>query len=418
MDLFSSVELTQLPGTPLAEKMRPRSLDDWIGQAEIIQLFKNYQKQDFLPNLIFYGAPGCGKTTLARILSKSFNIRFRLLNAIDTGVKAIKEAGEEARTHRRLHSQRTALFVDEIHRMNQSQQDVFLPFIESGDFSLIGATTENPFFELNRALLSRSKVIQFAGPSEQDLIVCFERTLSFLGIGENEFCDPESKQEIIRFSGLDFRVLINTIEHIFHGQPPRSFDLEFCKKILGPIKNARGHHEDLHFDLVSAFIKSIRGSDPNSALYYLASLIKSGASPLFIARRLIILASEDVGNADPRALTVAVSCQQAVDFVGMPESSIILAQTVCYLASAPKSNRSYLAIQKALKFAEEFPLQRVPPPLKNRGADGSYLYPHDFSKGWVSQNYWPSGSESQVFYEPSTSGFEKTMKEFLNWLKS
>jgi putative ATPase len=418
MDLFSSVDSAQLPGTPLAERMRPRSIDDWIGQPEVIRLFKSYIKNNFLPNLILWGPPGSGKTTFAKILSRSFNFRFKMLNAVEVGVKSIRDLGEEARQSRTLNSQRTVIFVDEIHRMNQAQQDVFLPYMESGDFSLIGATTENPFFDLNRALQSRSKVIQFRGPTSEDLLICFQKALAYLEISESAFCDLECRSEIIQSSTGDYRVLLGTVEHLHFSDIPNPIKKADYLNFVSQFRSSTYFNESLHSDLVSAFIKSIRGSDPDAALYYLANLIKSEASLMFLARRLVILASEDVGNADPRALTLAVSCQQAVDFVGMPESAIILAQTVCYLASAPKSNRSYLAIQKALQFVETSPCQKVPPFLKNQGADGKYVYPHDFPKSWTSQSYWPYSCEPQNFYEPSSHGFEKNIKDFLNWLKS
>ncbi len=403
-----------LIGTPLAEAQRPTTFEQWVGQDQLVNQIKGFIKNNFLPSMVFHGPPGSGKTTMARLISKNFSAQFVQLNAVDTGAKILKEVGEKAKADRLLHSTRTVVFVDEIHRLTTSQQDIFLPFLESGDFILIGATTENPSFELNKALLSRCKVLRFQVPSEQDLGKVFDSVTSSLI--KSDFSDPTFRDELIRWSKGDFRKMISAIEDLGFSELPRPFQWESVNDYLMKTPLSYDKSGSSHHDFVSALIKSIRGSDVDAALLYLSYMIRSGEDLNFICRRLIVLASEDIGNADPRALTMAVSCQQAVDVVGYPEASIILGQTVCYLACAPKSNSSYKAIKAAQHFIDTVGTLQVPPVLKSPVSD-QYKYPHDHPKNWVDQNYWPEKLPKQSFYQPGSSGFEKNIKDFLAWLK-
>jgi putative ATPase len=422
MDLFTSQAPENLPGTPLAEKMRPKARQGLLGQDKVLEQINRYVSSGFLPSLVLWGPPGTGKTTLAQSLAREFKSEFVSINATESGAKTLKEIGEQARFKRLQFQTQTILFVDEIHRFNKSQQDVLLPFIEKGELILIGATTENPSYELNRALLSRCRLIVFERHSEASLKQLIEN--AFTSFGKRKLSETLSAQSIdhlIRWSDGDARRLLLGLDEILSLPPSTSpFGQEELEKILGHTPIGYDKKSDQHYDVISAFIKSIRGSDANAALYYLARMLKGGEDPIFIARRLVILASEDVGNADPRALQVAVSGLQAVELIGLPEGAISLSQVVTYLSSAPKSNAAYVALKKAQEYVEKTGTPSVPAHLcsSTLSKSGTYLYPHDHPKHWVEQSYWPETKENPaVFYEPSGIGFEKQIKEYIAWLK-
>jgi putative ATPase len=430
MDLFSQKPVHELPGTPLAERLRPREWSEFLGQTEILKKIQAFIKQNYLPNLILWGPPGCGKTTLAKLLARHFDAEFIELHAVEAGAKLLKEEGDNARNRRRIESRRTVIFIDEIHRLNKAQQDVLLPFIEQGDFTLVGATTENPSYELNRALMSRSRLLVFTQLSESDLSGLLERALANEQLQLQDVFTPETPPLMLEWADGDARRLLTALEEVlsnYQNQDAKApLSWEAVEKIVGSRPLAYDKNSDQHYDVISAFIKSLRGSDADAALYWLARMVKGGENPTFIARRLVILASEDVGNADPRALQVALAAAQAVEMIGWPEGGINLAQAVTYLAMAPKSNRSYMAYKKALDFTEKTGSLPVPLHLrssktelmKSIGYGKDYDYPHDHAKGWVDQSYLPDGINPPPFYEPSKMGFEKTMLEYEAWRKS
>lgn len=439
MNLFEASTQESI-GTPLPERMRPRSPLDVLGQIQAQRVWQQVQKSRFLPSLILWGPPGTGKTSFATSLVKSLNFHFEILNAIELGAKQIREIGALAKNRRLEQSLQTVVFIDEIHRLNKGQQDVLLPFVEKGEMILIGATTENPSYDLNKALLSRCRLVVFDALSETTLkTILAHAALAFRrahhpaenGLREaspsqsEAYFSGELEDFLVRFSQGDARKLISAAEILMHAASLRPPSVAEAQEILGRSSLAFDQNGDEHYDTISALIKSVRGSDPDAGLYYLARLLKGGESPVFIARRLLILASEDVGNADPRALSVALAGAQAVEILGMPEAAITMGQVVTYLASAPKSNRSYLGIKKAQAFVEKSGVHPIPLKLrssktqlmKSLGYGETYLYPHDFPKNFVEQNYFPDGV-SEKFYEPSERGFEKQIRDFLTWLKS
>lgn len=423
MDLFLAAE-TNNPTSfqkPLADRIRPKDLSDFVGQEAVLGVkspLRNYITKKYLPSLILWGPPGTGKTSLAKILATQIESTVENRNAIDLGAKEIKELGKLAQERRLQYQQHTVIFVDEIHRLNKSQQDNFLPFVERGDFILIGATTENPSFELNAALLSRCQVIRLSSLSVTDLEKILKRAANEFEMKLEEVLSSESILHLAEWAAGDARALLNMFENLLQISVPRPMSLEKLKDILAESRPLYYDKKSTnHYDTISAFIKSIRGSDPDAGLYYLARMLKAGEDPRFIARRLVILASEDIGNADPRALAVAVSGFQAVELVGLPEARINLAQVVTYLACAPKSNRSYEGINKAMEEVDKTGPLGVPANL--RGSDNvGYVYAHNGEKGWVNEEYFPAGVKSKKFYEPTERGFEKTIKQFLAWLKN
>jgi putative ATPase len=403
---------------------------DFVGQNKILggrSIISSFIKSKRLNNLVLWGPPGSGKTSLALLLGKEFEAEFISLNATEIGAKVLRELGESSRLRSRLDARPTIVFVDEIHRLNKSQQDVLLPFIEQGDFTLIGATTENPSYELNRALLSRCHLLVFEPLQQEDLMKIWLRASEYFRWPIDQI-ETKALHRLIELADGDARRFINMIEicalHIEGNQGQILLDDELNKilpqQLLGYDKNG-----DNHYDLASALIKSIRGSDPDAALYYLARMLEGGEDPGFIARRLVILASEDIGNADPRALQVAVSGAEAVQIIGMPECGINLAHVVTYLASAPKSNRSYTGWLRAKEFVNK--TRSIPVPLHLRSARTSemtkigygvgYKYPHDWPNAWVEQDYFPTDISGPKFYEPSDRGFEKNIRDYAIWLK-
>ena len=436
MDLFES-QLSHsdaTPSGPLADRQRPSELSGFVGQSgfasEKSDLIQSLEKHGFLPNLILWGPPGTGKTTFAHILAKRAQYRFVDRNAISTGAKELRGLGLEAHDRRLQFQEKTILFVDEIHRLNKAQQDVLLPFIEKGDLTLIGATTENPGYSLNAALLSRSRVLSFQPLEVESLFEIARKALQDEEVSESDILSAEGFEALCKTSSGDARRLLTNLESLIQaykvsggeGFPLEEGQLEE-KLISAHLPYDRAG--DNHYDTISAFIKSIRGSDADAGIYYLARMLESGEDPVFIARRLVILASEDVGNADPRAMQVAVSGLQAVELVGMPEARISLAQVVTYLACAPKSNRSYQAINKAMAELKETGAQPIPKHLrsaqtkfaKSQGYGKGYEYSHDQPRGHSSHSYLPEKLVGKKFYEPSDRGFEKTIKQYQDWVK-
>ncbi len=435
MDLFNyQMEKNLKTTAPLSYRMRPKSLEEYIGQEHIIgkdTLLYRAIKANKLSSLILYGPPGTGKTTLAEIIASKNS--FIKLNATTSGVKDIKSAIEIAKNNITLKSQNTVVFIDEIHRFNKSQQDTLLPYVENGTIILIGATTENPYFEVNNALISRSMIVKLNPLSNQNILNIIMNAIKDKerGLGNyNIEIDNDALNFLVNISNGDARVALNAIElgvlttemnkenKIIINEVVASQCVQ--KKFINYDKNG-----DNHYDAASALIKSIRGSNPDAALYYLARMLKAGEDPKFIARRIIISASEDIGNADPHALMVAVSTMQGLEFVGMPEARIILAQAVTYLASAQKSNASYLGIKKAYIDVENINIKTVPLHLKDSHYKGAkhlkegavYLYPHDYPNSYVKQQYLPDELVGKIYYEPTENGVESRIKQRLEYLR-
>jgi putative ATPase len=427
VDLFENDMHTNAQA-PMAERMRPRTLEEMVGQQHLLgkdKVLRRLIESDRLSSVIFWGPPGTGKTTLAQVIAGSTRSRFVFFSAVLQGIKEVREIVRKAREERAYHNRKTLLFVDEIHRFNKAQQDAFLPYVEKGDITLIGATTENPSFEVNSALLSRSRVFVLQPLETNDIELLLERALTDSRGLKNAF--PATDREALSFLAAqaqgDARIALNALEvaaDLCKGQ--QAISLQAVKEALQQrgVRYDKGAEE--HYNVISAFIKSLRGSDPDAALYWLARMIEAGEDPLFIARRMVIFAAEDVGNADPRGLQLAVATQQAVHFVGMPEGRIPLAQAATYLACAPKSNASYLAIDKALATVRSSGTLPVPAHLcnaptrlmKDIGYGKGYRYPHDYPDAWVEQDYLPEGLQGQRFYRISDRGYEKRMREFQN----
>jgi putative ATPase len=463
MDLFAHANQDSSVGQPLPEQLRPRRLEDMLGQPKILGVngpWRRLLEAGTIPSLILWGPPGTGKTTFALLLAQKVDAQFSNINAVDTGAKALRELGSAGRQRRLEHRQQTLLFIDEIHRLNKGQQDVLLPFVEKGDLILVGATTENPSYEINSALLSRCRVLVFERLAEADLRTLAARAARARATEIENILTPDATDRLIEFADGDARRLLNLLEILLNLFAARNLtgaqaapavvskappevnpevnprapafdplwpaDAEELARILDRPALRYDKAADEHYDTISAFIKSVRGSDPDAAIYYLARMIKGGEDPVFIARRLVILASEDISNADPRALSLAVAGLQAVELVGWPEGAISLAQVTTYLASAPKSNRSYLALQKAQALVETTGTVPVPLALrsaktalmKNFGYGKGYKYSHEGSKGYLEQRFLPTELGDVKFYEPSDHGFEKNIKQYLEWLKS
>ncbi|WP_413292887.1 replication-associated recombination protein A [Bdellovibrio sp. HCB185ZH] len=430
MDLFSS-SAAALATSPLSEILRPKNLDEIIGQEKTIgsqSKLGQMLRKGYLPSLIIWGPPGTGKTTFALALSQHFKAHFENINATEAGTKVLREIGEAGHDRRLQYQQKTILFVDEIHRFNKGQQDVLLPFVEKGDLVLVGATTENPSYELNRALLSRCRVVVFERLSEANLRQIVARAETQYKKPLSEVLQPEAIENLLQFSDGDARRLINSLEILYsfmkdgEESPLATNDM---RELLQQNPIGYDKNSEMHYDLISAFIKSVRGSDPDAAVYYLARMLDGGEDPVFIARRLIILASEDISNADPRAISVAIAGLQAVEAIGLPEGAITLSQVTTYLASCPKSNASYMALHKARALVEQTKTLPVPLHLrsaktalaKDLGYGRDYKYPHDYPTGWTEQSYLPTELQEEKIYEPTTHGFEKNIRDYLAWMK-
>lgn len=436
IDIFSYMNEQQgEKESPLAARMRPETLEEVVGQEHILgpdKLLTRAIKADRLSSVIFYGPPGTGKTTLAKVIANTSSAVFKQINATIAGKKDMEEVVEAAKQDKTLYGKRTILFIDEIHRFNKAQQDFLLPFVEDGTVVLIGATTENPYFEVNRALLSRSNIFELKPLSNKDIKTLIYRAVNDEKKGLGSFkavIDEDAVEFLANAANGDARNALLAVELGVMTTPPSDdgkihINIETAseciqKKVLPYDKDG-----DNHYDNISAFIKSMRGSDPDAAIYYLARMLCSGEDIKFIARRIMICASEDVGMADPQALQLAVSASLAVERVGMPEARIILAQAACYVACAPKSNASYLAINEAIGLVEGGGVYPVPRHLQNVHADSAgqereqgYLYAHDYPNHYVRQQYLPDEITDKVFYKPTDMGCEKKIKEHFKKIK-
>ncbi|HWR05441.1 replication-associated recombination protein A [Sporomusa sp.] len=436
MDLFTTnlFEPQVKDSRPLAVRMRPRTLEEYIGQEEIIgrgKFLRRMIENDNIPSVVLYGPPGTGKTTLAHIIAQTTGSHFEKLNAVAAGTADIRKVIESAKERLRLQQRRTILFVDEIHRFNKGQQDVLLPYVENGTIILIGATTENPYFEVNSPLLSRMRVVRLKRLDEQGIIRILEQALTDRerGLGQEEIvCNQDTLLKIVAISGGDARTALNIIEQAAAMLDPVQSNVitsEIIETVAGEKLQAYDKKGDNHYDVVSAFIKSMRGSDPDAALHYLARMLEAGEDVKFIARRLVICASEDIGNADPQALVIAMAAAQAVQFIGMPEGRIPLAQAVVYLACAPKSNASYKGIDAAIEDVRSLDYGTVPPQLcdahyrgaRDLGNGKGYLYPHDYDEGFVKQEYLPDKLKHRSYYQPTANGLEAGFAKRLEHLK-
>ena len=410
---------------PLSERLRPARLSEIIGQEELLgegKPLRQMIKTGNLKSMILWGPPGTGKTTLARVIAKETNYQFFELNAISSGVQDIRKVIEESKKNP-LFSNGTILFIDEIHRFNKGQQEALLSAVEKGEIILIGATTENPSFSLVSPLLSRCHIFQLKPLSYEALEKLIDKALTQDKILSKRDIEIPDKEMLINLSGGDARVLLNAIEIAVNilEKDPVIIDKNLIKQVFSRPNLLYDRNQDIHYSLISAFIKSIRGSDPDAAVYYLAKMLEGGEDPVFIARRLVILASEDIGNAEPYALTLATSCLTAVEKIGMPEAKIILSQTATYLASCPKSNAAYKAIKEAIKDVRQKPNIPVPLHLINPstklmekfGYGKDYKYPHDYPESFVVQNYLPPELKNKQYYIPTENGREKKIKERL-----
>ena len=423
MDLFEQHRQTLMESeAPLAARMRPRTLDDYVGQDAIVgpgRLLRRAIQADQLSSLLFYGPPGTGKTTLAQVIANTTKAHFIAINAVLAGVKDIRGAIATAQELRGQHGQRTILFVDEVHRFNKSQQDALLPWVENGTVILIGATTENPYFEVNKALVSRSRVFQLKPLGPDDLRQIVHQTLTNVerGYGDlNLQIDDDALDHLVNIANGDARALLNALELAVETTPDSRISLAVAEESIQRRAVLYDKEGDAHFDTISAFIKSMRGSDPDATLYWLARMVYAGEDPRFIFRRMVIFAGEDVGLADPNAVVVANSCAQAFDRVGMPEGRYPLAQAALYLATCPKSN-SVMGFFDALATVEKEREADVPNPLRDANRDKKefghgqgYLYPHAYRDHWVDQQYLPTGLQGNVFYQPSNQGYEDTIR--------
>jgi putative ATPase len=435
IDLFEKKEKELFKReAPLADRMRPRTLDEFVGQDHILsqgKVLRQAIESDHLPSMILWGPPGSGKTTLAMIVATTTGAQFLAFSAVLSGVKEIKEVVQEAEEEWKYNKRRTILFVDEIHRFNKAQQDAFLPHVEKGTIILIGATTENPSFEVISPLLSRSKVFTLNPLTEKEVEVILSRALTDKerGLGKYQTAiEPEVIRGICQLADGDARAALNTLEMLVLTTSPdqegiRQIKREDLKEILQRKAYLYDKSGEEHYNLISALHKSLRGSDPDAALYWLGRMLEAGEDPLYIARRMIRFASEDVGMADPQALQVAVAAQEAFHFVGLPEGNLALAQAAVYLATAPKSNALYTAfqgVQKEVRETENMPVplhirNPVTSLMKDLGYGKDYKYPHDYQDHFVEEEYLPENLRGRTYYHPTEQGFEREIKKRLEF---
>ncbi|MEG1847688.1 MAG: replication-associated recombination protein A [Lachnospiraceae bacterium] len=437
MDLFEYMRSTNREKeSPLAARIRPTTLEEVVGQKHIIgkdKLLYRAIKADKISSIIFYGPPGTGKTTLAKVIANTTSAEFKQINATVSGKKDMEEVVTEAKNVQGMYGKKTILFIDEIHRFNKSQQDYLLPYVEDGTIVLIGATTENPYFEVNGALISRSIVFELEPLDKADIRELLNRAVydKEKGMGAYEAqIDEDAMEFLSEIAGGDARHALNAIE-LGIMTTTRSADgkIHITEEVAAECIQKRvvryDKTGDNHYDTISAFIKSMRGSDANAAVYYLAKMLYAGESVTFIARRIMICASEDVGNADPQALQVAVAASQAVERIGMPEAQIILAQAAAYVASAPKSNAAVVAIEQAMEVVKQTGNLSIPSHLQDAHYKGAaklghgigYLYAHDYKNNYVEQQYLPYELQGKEFYTPSGNGYEKKIREHMKRIK-
>lgn len=442
MDLFDYMrEQNKEKESPLASRLRPTKLEEVVGQQHIIgkdKLLYRAIKADKLQSVIFYGPPGTGKTTLAKVIAQTTSAEFMQINATSAGKKDMEAVIEKAKQLQGMYGKRTILFIDEIHRFNKGQQDYLLPFVEDGTLILIGATTENPYFEVNSALISRSIVFELKPLEKQDILELIHRAVYDEKKGMGAFhaeIDEEAANFLAEISGGDARMALNAVELGIlttdrdDNTGKIHITLEVAEQCIQKRAVRYDKDGDNHYDTISAFIKSMRGSDPDAAVYYLAKMLYAGESVTFIARRIMICASEDVGNADPNALVVAVAAANAVHQLGMPEARIVLSQAAIYVATAPKSNAAYGAVDKALEVvknaASSGENMEVPVHLKDAhykgaaklGHGAGYLYAHDYPNHYVRQQYLPDALINEHFYEPTSMGYEEKIREHMEMIK-
>ena len=422
--------------SPLAARMRPRTLDEVVGQEHILgkdKLLYRAIQADKISSVIFYGPPGTGKTTLARVIANTTSAEFTQINATVAGKKDMEEVVEKAKATQGMYGKRTILFIDEIHRFNRSQQDYLLPFVEDGTLILIGATTENPYFEVNGALISRSIIFELKPIPVEGVKELIRKAVydSERGMGAYDAVIEEDALDFLAdLSGGDARHALNAVELGImtterSGDGKIHITLDVAQECIQKRVMRYDKTGDNHYDTISAFIKSMRGSDPDAAVYYLARMLYAGEDVAFIARRIMICAAEDVGNADPQALVVATNASLAVERIGMPEAQIILSQAACYVACAPKSNAAYGAVDKAMQVVEATGNLPIPPHLQDAHYKGAaklghgtgYKYAHDYPNHYVEQQYLPYELNGQEFYKPSGNGYEVKIKEHISRLK-
>lgn len=432
MDLFENAAAEKKKNSaPLAARMRPATLDEFVGQEEIVgqgRLLRRAIEADQLSSIIFWGPPGCGKTTLAEIIAHTTGDNFRTLSAVSSGIGDIREMVNFAKDELKFYGRRTVLFIDEIHRFNKTQQDALLPAVEDGTIILIGATTENPYFEVNSALISRSRIFRLKALDESDIITLLKRAVSDeRGLKNYQVeIDADALEHLASVCGGDARTAYNALELAAITTQPdanglRHIDLAIAEESIQKRNISYDKKGDWHYDVISAFIKSMRGSDPDATLHWLARMTEAGEAPEFIARRIVICAAEDVGLADPFALTLAMSAAEAVHFVGWPEARIPLAEAAVYVAMAPKSNSAYMGIDAAIADVHNRPFSGVPVHLRDANYRGAkqlghgkgYKYPHEYPGHYTPQQYLPEEFQDSRYYFPSENGREAKMAETL-----
>ncbi len=435
MDLFEKEERRKgSKATPLADRMRPQTLQEFMGQKHILgkgSVLRRAIQEDKIQSLIFWGPPGTGKTTLAQIIAKATGAHFISFSAVLSGIKEIKEVMAEAARVKQLHNRKTILFVDEVHRFNKAQQDAFLPHVEKGNIVLIGATTENPSFEVISALLSRTKVYTLNPLTEDELKVILDRAMGDKerGLGElNLAVEKDALDYMAQMANGDARIALSTLEFAALTTHPgkdgqRKITLKIAQETMQKKALVYDKAGEEHYNIISAFHKSLRGSDPDAALYWLGRMLAGGEDPLYIARRMVRFASEDIGNADPSALQVAIAAKESYHFLGTPEGELALAQAAVYLATAPKSDAVYKAfnlVQTDIQRTQALPvplhIRNAPTRLmKDLGYGKDYKYPHDFPDHFVAETYLPENLKNRKYYRPTDFGFEKEIKKRLEW---